>query len=399
MIVKRLLGGALLGIFLTSAAVTPGWADKISQSGKNPPPETSTTATAAPAAEIDFGDDSSEWANDGECDDPRFGGEGTADELVDADLMKDATDCRAALEAGTVEFNGGDGVDTDPATTTAATPPASTEADIDFGDDSSEWANDGECDDPRFSGEGTADELVDADLMKDATDCQAALEAGTVEFNEQAPTDTPVADTPVTATAEVEYGDDSSEWANDGECDDPRFTGEGVAEEVLPADQGHDATDCKAAVEAGTATFGGEGADLDIAATPAASFDYGGDWSVYANDGECDDLRFTGEGVDKKLLPEDQGGDATDCRTLEEEGKVAIRTVYTPDYAAGAPYDSQDIDFGDNTSSYADDDLCDDPRFEGPGSASVLLDSDEGHDAEDCRKAYEAGTIMERDEV
>lgn len=47
---------------------------------------------------IDFGDDSSEWANDGECDDPRFEGDGVAAVLLDADLYRDATDCRTLYE-------------------------------------------------------------------------------------------------------------------------------------------------------------------------------------------------------------------------------------------------------------------------------------------------------------
>ena len=312
--------------------------------------------------EIDFGDDSSEWANDGECDDPRFAGEGTAAELVDADIMKDATDCRTAYEAGTVTYVG-DGADM---------------AAIDYGDDTSEWANDGECDDPRFSGTGVAEELLDSDIGHDATDCRAAVEAGTATFNGGSGS----------TTGEIDYGDDTSDWANDGECDDPRFSGTGVAETTLDEDIGHDATDCREAVEAGTATFNGG------SATPVAAFDYGSDWSKWANDGECDDLRFVGEGTDKKLLIEDEFGDATDCRTLEAEGKVTIRKVYTPEYAAGAPYDSSHVDFGDNTSSYADDDQCDDPRFQGPGTASTLLDSDELHDAADCKAAYEAGTII-----
>ena len=325
-------------------------------------------ATTPTTADIDFGDDSSEWANDGECDDPRFEGSGSAAETLDSDIKRDATDCQAAHNAGTVTYIGDGGT---PAATTTTT------ADIDFGDDSSEWANDGECDDPRFQGTGSASELVDADILKDATDCQAAYDAGTVSY---------VGDS---SSAAIDYGDNSSQWANDGECDDPRFSGSGVASELLDADLGHDADDCRAAVEAGTATFNG-----GSSATPVAAFDYGSDWSKWANDGECDDLRFTGPGTDKKLLTDDVYGDATDCRTLEEQGQVTIRTVYSPEYAAGAPYDSSHIDFGDNTSSYADDDRCDDPRFEGPGAASVLLESDEYHDSDDCKAAYEAGQIM-----
>ena len=349
---NKILGGVALAAMLAAGSGAPAVEQDLANK-KNPTPGTS-------AADIDFGDDSSQWANDGECDDPRFSGTGSAAELLDEDIRKDATDCRAALEAGTVVFT------------------ASADS-IDFGDDSSEWARDGECDDPRFAGTGAADELVDADLLKDATDCRAAYEAGTVTL---VGGDTPVAD--------IDYGDDTSEWAKDDECDDPRFSGPGVADELLDADLGHDATDCRAAVEAGTATFNGEtGA---VAELPA--FDYGSDWSKWANDGECDDLRFFGEGTDKKLLTDDLYGDATDCKALEAAGKVSIRKVYSPAYAAGAPYDSSHVDFGDNTSSYASDDRCDDPRFEGPGAASVLLESDERHDAADCKAAYEAGTVI-----
>ena len=257
-------------------------------------------------------------------------------------------------------------------------------ASIDFGDDSGEWTNDGECDDPRFQGAGTAVELVDADLMKDATDCKTAFEAGTITLRSAGDSD----DATVAATPAIVYGDDSVSWNNDGECDDPRFEGPGVADAPGADGRLHDATDCRAAVEAGTATFKtGETND-------AAPFDYGNDNSRYAHDGECDDMRFVGEGVDKKLLPEDVSADASDCRALVESGSISIIPVYDPAYTAGAPYDSKGINFGDNTSEYADDDQCDDPRFQGPGAASVMLDSDLRHDRNDCKAAYEAGTVM-----
>lgn len=338
---------------------------------KDSAPTTTDTpaATAAPTADIDFGDDSSQWAKDGECDDPRFTGTGSASELVDEDILKDATDCKAAFDAGTVTLK-------DSGAAAVAVPVG----EIDFGDDSSEWAKDGECDDPRFTGTGSATELVDADRMKDATDCKAAFEAGTVTLKDggAAGATTPVGD--------IDFGNDTSEWAKDGECDDPRFTGTGVADTTLATDIKKDATDCRAAVDAGTATYTGE--------QDAAAFDYGSDFSKWANDGVCDDLRFEGTGTDKKLLPEDMMGDATDCKALVDAGTVSIRQVYTPEYAAGAPYDGSDIDFGDNSSSYANDDECDDPRFEGPGTASTLLESDRLADANDCRAAYEAGTVV-----
>ncbi len=53
-------------------------------------------------AEIDFGDDSSIWANDGECDDPRFDGPGAHPVNFDDDIRADATDCRTLFEAGEI---------------------------------------------------------------------------------------------------------------------------------------------------------------------------------------------------------------------------------------------------------------------------------------------------------
>ncbi len=54
------------------------------------------------------------------------------------------------------------------------------------------------------------------------------------------------------AVNDIDFGDDSSEWANDGECDDGRFIGPGMTETVLlDEDAGHDATDCRTAYEKG----------------------------------------------------------------------------------------------------------------------------------------------------
>ena len=53
-----------------------------------------------------------------------------------------------------------------------------------FGDDSSQWATNGECDDPRFqgSGSGMADYLIDGDRLNDVTDCQALFNLGEVNL-------------------------------------------------------------------------------------------------------------------------------------------------------------------------------------------------------------------------
>ena len=47
------------------------------------------------------------------------------------------------------------------------------------------------------------------------------------------------------------FGDDAGQWANDGECDDPSFTGRGMGLTDSQEDRGHDATDCSALLEAG----------------------------------------------------------------------------------------------------------------------------------------------------
>ena len=53
-------------------------------------------------------------------------------------------------------------------------------AGIDFGDNTSQWANDGECDDPRFEGVGMATTAIDDDLRSDATDCSEAYQDGSI---------------------------------------------------------------------------------------------------------------------------------------------------------------------------------------------------------------------------
>jgi hypothetical protein len=64
-------------------------------------------APAALHAQPDYGDDSSEWARDGECDDPRFEGDGMATVLLDADAYRDATDCRDLVDEGRIRLRDG----------------------------------------------------------------------------------------------------------------------------------------------------------------------------------------------------------------------------------------------------------------------------------------------------
>ena len=120
------------------------------------------------AQEINFGDDSSVWANDGECDDARFTGPAlTSTLLLEEDVLADATDCRIGFEAGDLKLLG-----------------VAADGTVEFGNDSGEWSNDGECDDMRFEGPGmTARFLLQQEgIMTDATDCRDAFNAGQLKL-------------------------------------------------------------------------------------------------------------------------------------------------------------------------------------------------------------------------
>ena len=89
--------------------------------------------------------------------------------LLESDRGHDATDCRAGVERGDLRFD------------TAQNTSQRSDG-IYFGVDSSEWANDGECDDPRFAGEGMAATLLDEDINRDASDCRAGVERGELRY-------------------------------------------------------------------------------------------------------------------------------------------------------------------------------------------------------------------------
>ena len=120
---------------------------------------------ASAQGSVNFGNDSSQWANDGECDDPRFEGQGMATTLLGEDLGRDATDCRVLYERGLIRLRG-----------------SASSGGVDFGNDSSQWARDGECDDPRFEGQGMATTLLAEDLGRDATDCRALYNRGLIRL-------------------------------------------------------------------------------------------------------------------------------------------------------------------------------------------------------------------------
>jgi hypothetical protein len=128
---------------------------------------------AVAAQSINFGDDASQWSNDGECDDRRFRGTNMAKGLDRDDIGHDATDCKRGYELGQLlvwDF---------------AEAKAATQCDnINFGDDSSEWPNDGQCDDYRFEGPGADHVQLVEDIGRDASDCRRLCEFGQVAIRD-----------------------------------------------------------------------------------------------------------------------------------------------------------------------------------------------------------------------
>jgi hypothetical protein len=209
---------------------------------------------------------------------------------------------------------------------------------IDFGRDTSPWANDGECDDPRFEGPGmTQTPLLDSDIRADATDCMTAYAEGritlvpTVQNPVQPPgggktPPAPPPPPPPQPTANPgfpDFGDDSGEWAYDGECDDRRFVGTGMARVLSWRNVGKDASDCRRLFDAGRIRLWDMTAA--ITATQCALIDFGNDSGDYPADGECDDSRFEGPGAAGVLGQDQVGRDATDCRQMCTYGVVALR--------------------------------------------------------------------------
>lgn len=307
------------------------------------------TPAAAQATAIDFGDDSGDFINDGECDDVRFEGDGAT---TAGAPRTDASDCRALWDAGALTLR---------ASINAGLPMP------DFGDDSGEYANDGDCDDPRFDGPKIT--MLSAPGA-DASDCRALWDMGLLmpraSLNEGLET--------------PDFGTDSGDFVGDGDCDDPRFEGYRTTSLGAP---GTDATDCRTLWEQGLIgprTSLNEGLEAP---------DFGNDSGQFINDGECDDPRFQGPGASGVGTP---ATDATDCAAAWAAGTITLAPEIAPE---DNPYNIifDGIVFGDNSSDWANDSECDDPRFVGTGMASTLSDNDLGADATDCLVLYARGQI------
>ncbi len=409
--------------------------------------------------DIVFGDDSSAFANDGECDDPRFQGPGMAFGPTSDHMFKDATDCRTQFEAGMVSlaepedmnlsgdmdmsvadsdlFGGGvpatnplampdagplgevlfalaqafqaipgdragamplpfglggdNAADYDRASMTALTG-------IDFGDNSSVYANDGECDDPRFEGPGAADFTLEDDELSDGNDCSSLYLAGSLTFIDDANSDNAVPDMMVDSSG-INFGDNSSIFANDGECDDPRFEGPGVAISASSTSEMRDANDCRIMVETGQATLltGALSTSSSTSSVSSASIPTPAPepeaYTVGTPRGNIDGALqedgslFASGTVYGDPINESQATNAGNLNRSPMPGTSNFSPAPTRSAPAGS------VDFGDNSSIYANDGECDDPRFEGAGMAAISFDDDIRRDANDCRTAYQAGTI------
>ncbi|WP_265562757.1 hypothetical protein [Sphingomicrobium arenosum] len=377
-------------------------------------------AMAQDRSSIVFGNDTGRYAEDGECDDPRFEGAGMAKTGGSNDLQyKDASDCRAAFEAGRISVRS-----ELPAPPTPPVPPndgrvlpsiapAPLSSAIDFGDDSGRFSEDGKCDDPRFEGPGMASLTPTGDLAgKDASDCRTLHAEGRVtlidtsgernsirETGSRPLDEAPQVNGAFTAgnahrsLAEGDFGNDDSLYANDGECDDPRFAGPGVALSASDEHLGEDASDCRAMVEAGRARWRDREEEARLRTLPGpGGFVFGADSSALALNGICDDMRFIGENVHEVQLGSDILADGSDCRTAFEAGRARHRVLGMGPFVARP--DADVIDFGDDSGDFADNQLCDDARFTGEGMNPPYLQADIGRDAGDCRALYEAGSIQ-----
>ncbi|MEO1405912.1 MAG: hypothetical protein AAFV54_05410, partial [Pseudomonadota bacterium] len=184
-------------------------------------------AMAQSVEDIDFGDDTGTWSNDGECDDPRFEGEGMAASTNREDRMHDATDCRTLMESGQITFSA-----------TQYDPELTVFNDIELGDDTGRYPNDGICDDPRFTGEGMSQSPDHPEILKDKSDCSYGLQLGELALADELPP-------PLQLVDGIDFGNDKGSYAGDGECDDPRFAGTGMATISLePSNIGGDRSDC-----------------------------------------------------------------------------------------------------------------------------------------------------------
>ena len=145
--------GQTIGNIRTNLLNTLAIADQVNNEENHTDTQASDTG---PTPDIEYGDDSGSYANDGACDDARFKSDGDDWSYQRSHVLRDATDCKAAFESGEITLL------------------------LDFGDNSGEYADDDTCDDNRFTGEGRSILITDSHVKRDAADCIAAYREGTI---------------------------------------------------------------------------------------------------------------------------------------------------------------------------------------------------------------------------
>ena len=284
-------------------------------------------------------DNSCEFAFDGECDEYRFGGTGAC---LDGSDTLDCSEWVAQREADFLTRAQALGLDT-----------SSIQA---LGNNSCRWNNDGECDDAAYGGSGLCDSGTDA------TDCLMTVQSG-------AALTSPIA------------SDDSCAFAQDGECDEAQYGGQGFCADgtdttdcsaqtaAAPAGGGDDSCEYSHDNECDEARYGGggycaDGTDTADCRQLAAGLD--DDSCSFANDNECDELRYGGGGACM------DGTDATDCDAFGTSPEALARLLdLVPDNLRAS--------LGDDSCQYSNDGECDDVAFGG----TVFCET--GTDASDCR--------------
>lgn len=127
---------------------------------------------------------------------------------------------------------------------------------------------------------------------------------------------------------DVDFGDADGREAGDGLCADRRFTGAGMSPAPWsPLDVRNDMTDCRDQWRAGRIDWRTP-STLGIAAITGLhdGIDFGMDGGSWANDGQCDDLRFAGPGMAPPAVLRQSGSDRSDCLVAY----LANRVVYDP---------------------------------------------------------------------
>ena len=256
---------------------------------------------------------------------PFFFNPGSATETVD----------RSSVEAAGAEPEASAGAQTADGTGAGAHEATERESPASHSDPEADVVSEGTPADPALrdspdNGEAGAEQ-------EDAT--AGASEVAPIAAPENVPLDTS-SDSMATELTEnvfvVDFGRDGNRLAHNGSCEDIRFDGDGMGETAAVDMIGRDATDCRNLLENDRirlhSLWGG----------PRDPVRFGDDGSERAHDQECDDLRFSGNGMGKSLLAGDIGRDATDCRSLFEQGRIRLHPLF------GIP--GGRLEFGDNGS-------------------------------------------------